>query len=149
MMNNLKQSKASIISFVLLALRTVIGWHFLYEGIVKIYSPSWSAYSYLINSKWIFAGFFNWMAETPGILKVVDLLNVWGLIVIGLLLFFGIFTRAAAIFGILLLSFYYLATPPFIGMDFGVPTEGHYLIVNKNLIELVTILTHIQYYYEL
>jgi len=140
MMNNLKQSKASIISFVLLALRTVIGWHFLYEGIVKIYSPSWSAYNYLINSKWIFAGFFNWMAETPGILKVVDLLNVWGLIVIGLLLLFGIFTRAAAIFGILLLSFYYLATPPFIGMDFGVPTEGHYLIVNKNLIELVTLI---------
>jgi len=131
-MDNLKQSKANVISLTLLTLRTIIGWHFLYEGLSKVFSPSWSAYSYLINSKWIFAGFFNWMAETPGILKVVDLLNVWGLILIGLALFFGIFTRAASIFGICLLSFYYLATPPFIGMDFGVLAEGHYLIVNKN-----------------
>ena len=139
-MNNLKQSKANVISITLLTLRTIIGWHFLYEGLAKIYTPSWSAYSYLINSKWIFAGIFNWMAETPGVLKVVDLLNVWGLILIGLALFFGIFTRAASIFGICLLSFYYLATPPFIGMDFGVLAEGHYLIVNKNLIELVALI---------
>ena len=139
-MDNLVQSKANVISITLLTLRTIIGWHFLYEGLSKVFSPSWSAYSFLINSKWIFAGFFNWMAETPGILKVVDLLNVWGLILIGLALFFGIFTRAAAIFGICLLSFYYLAAPPFIGMDFGVLTEGHYLIVNKNLIELVVLI---------
>jgi uncharacterized membrane protein YphA (DoxX/SURF4 family) len=139
-MKILKESKSDAIAYALFVLRTLIGWHFLYEGIVKVYSPSWSAYGYLLNSKWIFAGFFNWIAETPGILKIVDFLNVWGLVFIGLALFFGIFTRAAAIFGIVLLSFYYLATPPFIGMDFGVPAEGHYLIVNKNLIELAALI---------
>lgn len=140
MMHNLTKSKTDVMSVALLVLRTLIGWHFLYEGLVKVYSPSWSAYNYLVNSKWIFADFFNWIAETPALLKMVDLLNIWGLVFIGFSLFFGIFTRAAAIFGISLLTFYYLATPPFIGMDFGVPAEGNYLIVNKNLIELVTLI---------
>ncbi len=142
-MYSLNKTKTNVISITLFVLRTVIGWHFLYEGLVKVSTPSWSAYAYLINSKWIFAGFFNWIAETPAVLRVVDLLNVWGLVIIGLLLFFGIFTRAAAIMGISLLSFYYLATPPFIGMDFGVTTEGHYLIVNKNLIELVALIVFV------
>jgi uncharacterized membrane protein YphA (DoxX/SURF4 family) len=135
----LKESKSDVFSITLFVLRTVIGWHFLYEGIVKASAPSWSAYGYLLNSKWIFANFFVWIAETPSILRVVDILNVWGLVFIGLALMFGFFTRAAAIFGITLLGFYYLATPPFIGMDFGIPAEGHYLIVNKNLIELVAL----------
>jgi len=140
MKNNLEESKSNVLSITFFILRTVIGWHFLYEGIVKVSSSSWSAYGYLLNSRWIFTGFFNWIAETPAILKIVDLLNVWGLVFIGLALLFGVFTRAAAILGITLLAFYYLATPPFIGMDFGVPVEGHYLIVNKNLIELVALI---------
>ncbi|MCD6598613.1 MAG: DoxX family membrane protein, partial [Bacteroidales bacterium] len=108
-MYSLNKTKTNVISITLFVLRTVIGWHFLYEGLVKVSTPSWSAYAYLINSKWIFAGFFNWIAETPAVLRVVDLLNVWGLVIIGLLLFFGIFTRIAAISGILLLTFYYIA----------------------------------------
>ncbi len=126
-------------NIVLLMLRTAIGWHFLYEGIAKLYSPLWSSYDYLSVSKWIFADFFQWMASSPQILKLVDLLNIWGLILIGLGLFLGIFTRLSSILGIILLSLYYLANPPFVGMDFGVPAEGHYLVVNKTLIELVTL----------
>jgi hypothetical protein len=79
------------------------------------------------------------MASTPQVLKIVDLLNIWGLILIGLALFLGIFTRLSSILGIILLSLYYLANPPFVGMDFGVPVEGHYLIVNKILVELVAL----------
>jgi hypothetical protein len=70
------------------------------------------------------------------VLVLVDFLNVWGLIVIGLGLLFGIFTRYASIAGMLLLALYYLSNPPFVGLDFGIPTEGNYLIVNKNLVEL-------------
>jgi thiosulfate dehydrogenase [quinone] large subunit len=124
---------------VLLLLRIAIGWHFLYEGIAKLYSPLWSSYDYLSVSKWIFSGFFHWLASTPELLKIVDLLNIWGLILIGLALFLGVFTRLSSILGIILLSLYYLANPPFVGMDFGVPAEGHYLIVNKTLLELVTL----------
>ena len=126
-------------NLILLLLRTVIGWHFLYEGVAKLYSPLWSSYNYLSVSKWIFSGFFQWMASIPQLLKIVDLLNIWGLILIGLCLFLGIFTRLSTILGIILLSFYYLANPPFVGMDFGVPVEGHYLIVNKTLVELVAL----------
>jgi uncharacterized membrane protein YphA (DoxX/SURF4 family) len=124
---------------VLLLLRIAIGWHFLYEGIAKLYSPLWSSYDYLSVSKWIFSGFFHWLASTPELLKIVDLLNIWGLILIGLALFLGVFTRLSSILGIILLSLYYLANPPFVGMDFGVPAEGHYLIVNKTLVELITL----------
>ena len=127
-------------SSVLVLLRVAIGWHFLFEGVAKLYSPSWSSYNFLSVSRWIFADFFHWIAETPEVLKIVDFLNVWGLILIGLALFFGVFTRLAAASGVLLLSLYYFANPPFIGMDFGVVAEGHYLIVNKNLVEMIALI---------
>lgn len=127
-------------SIILVLLRIAIGWHFLYEGVAKLYSPSWSSYNFLSVSRWIFADFFHWIAETPEVLKIVDFLNIWGLILIGLALFFGVFTRLAAASGVLLLSLYYIANPPFIGMDFGVITEGHYLIVNKNLVEMIALI---------
>jgi thiosulfate dehydrogenase [quinone] large subunit len=31
---------------------------------------------------------------------------------------------------------YYLSHPPFIGLQYGLPMEGSYLLVNKTLIEL-------------
>ncbi len=119
----------------LVALRIVIGWRFLYEGIVKLLLPDWTAAQFLQVSSWWFAPFFHWMAETPAVLAVVDFLNIWGLILIGLGLMLGAFTRVAAVAGMLLLALYYVANPPFIGLDFGVPTEGHYLWVNKVLVE--------------
>jgi uncharacterized membrane protein YphA (DoxX/SURF4 family) len=122
--------------WILVLLRTVIGWHLLYEGIAKLYTPDWSAASYLEVSRWIFAGIFQWIAATPDVMAVIDFLNIWGLILIGLGLMLGIFTRYASIAGMVLLALYYLSNPPFVGLDFGIPTEGNYLIVNKNLVEL-------------
>lgn len=43
-------------------LRIVIGWHFLYEGIAKIYTPNWSSASYLLNSSGPLASMFKAMA---------------------------------------------------------------------------------------
>ena len=117
-------------------LRIFIGWHFLYEGISKLFTPGWTSFSYLSTSNWLFANLFHDMAANPAVLKVVDMLNIWGLILIGLALFFGIFTRLASGFGILLLSLYYIAHPPFLAAGLATPTEGQYLIVNKNLIEI-------------
>lgn len=130
----------TLVSGILIVLRIAIGWHFLYEGLAKLFAPGWSSYSFLMNSRWIFSGFFHWIAESPVLLSLVDFLNVWGLILIGLGLFLGMFTRVAAGAGILLLTFYYLASPPLLGMDYGMPVEGSYLIVNKNLIELVALI---------
>ena len=112
----------------------------LYEGLAKLFIADWSSYNFLLNARWILSGFFHWIANNPALLKIVDILNVWGLILVGLGLFLGIFTRVASAAGILLLAFYYVASPPLLGMDVGVPVEGHYLVVNKNLIELMALI---------
>ncbi|MCK5462111.1 MAG: DoxX subfamily, partial [Bacteroidales bacterium] len=41
--------------------------------------------------------------------------------------------------GIVLLAFYYLSHPAIIGVTYAIPSEGSYLWVNKNLIELLTL----------
>jgi len=123
----------------LTVLRVAVGWHFLYEGVAKLMTPDWTSQGYLAVSKWIFAPVFRWIAETPLALAVVDFLNIWGLTLIGLGLMAGLLTRTAALSGILLIALYYVANPPFIGMDFGVMTEGNYLVVDKNLVELIAL----------
>lgn len=123
----------------LVLLRVLIGWHFLYEGMVKLMDPAWSASGFLLESKWIFAPIFHFMAATPALLGMVNFMNMWGLTAIGLGLIIGCFTRISAISGMLILLLYYVCTPPLIGMTYSVPTEGSYLIVNKNLIEMVAL----------
>lgn len=124
----------------LILLRLLIGWHFLYEGIVKILNPYWSSSSYLLESEWFLADFFKDIVANPAILTIVDFLNQWGLVAIGLGLILGLFTRLATISGMALLALYYLSNPPLIGLSYSMPAEGSYLIVNKNLIELAALL---------
>jgi len=127
-------------SGLLVALRFLIGWHLLYEGIYKLINPEWSSIAFLAESQWIFASISDWIISNSGVLSTVDFLNTWGLIAIGLGLILGLFTRAAAIAGCSLLGLYYLFNPPFIGMGTTVPLEGNYLVVNKNLIEAIMLL---------
>ena len=89
----------------------------------------------MLDSKWIFSGLFIWMTQNSSVLAFVDFSNKWGLVAIGLGLMTGTLTRIASASGILLLMLYYFATPPFIGYEYSVPSEGSYLIVNKNMIE--------------
>lgn len=124
----------------LVILRMLIGWHFLYEGIVKMWNPQWSAKGYLLSSEWIFGWLFQSMAANDSILSIINFLNIWGLTLIGLFLILGFSVRIASIAGVVLLGFYYLAHPPLIGMSGALPTEGSYLIVNKTLIELFALL---------
>lgn len=123
---------------LLLLLRMFIGWHFLYEGVIKLLDPSWSAASYLLYSDWIFSGFFHKIAETPLFLEIVNFCNIWGLILIGLALIFGAFVRIAAIGGAVLLLLYYVANPPFTLADS--MKEGSYMIIDKNLIEMLALI---------
>ncbi len=129
-----------IILAMLVVLRTAVGWHFLYEGVAKLFVPDWTASGYLQISKWIFSGVFKWMASSQPLMLIIDVLNIAGLILIGLGLMLGCFSRIAALSGAALLFLYYTANPPFVGMDFGVVTEGNYLIVDKNFIELIVLL---------
>jgi uncharacterized membrane protein YphA (DoxX/SURF4 family) len=123
---------------LLVLLRMGLGWHLLYEGLVKVASPGWTSAAYLAESRWLFSGVFHWIVAHPAVLRVVDLLNVWGLVLIGLALLTGAFARPAAVAGSALLGLYYVASPPLVGF----PTngaEGSYLVVNKNLVEAIAL----------
>jgi thiosulfate dehydrogenase (quinone) large subunit len=120
-------------------LRLAIGWHFLYEGLAKLVNPNWSSVSYLMDSGGFMKQFFFNLAANPDVLKVIDLLNIWGLILIGLGLMLGAFTRVAIVSGMALLALYYLSHPPFVGIKYAVPMEGSYLVVNRILIEFIAL----------
>jgi uncharacterized membrane protein YphA (DoxX/SURF4 family) len=122
-----------------IVLRIVIGWHFLYEGIVKLTWEGWSAESYLINSRGFLSEIFHQIASQPVLLEIVNFINVWGLILIGISLILGFFARIGVYAGILLLFFYYAAYPPIKGYNYGAPQEGHYLLVDKTFIELLVL----------
>jgi uncharacterized membrane protein YphA (DoxX/SURF4 family) len=131
-----KSGTNSVHLYLLVLIRILIGWHFLYEGVTKIVATNWTSGAYLAGSKWIFAPVFHWMAGNTGIISVVDFLNIWGMTLIGIGLILGLFTRWASGGGALLLLFYFIAYPPIPGYMMGVPADGNYLWVNKNLIEL-------------
>ena len=67
----------------LVLLRWLIGWHLLYEGLVKLTNPAWSSKAYLASAEGLFAGFFHTLAQSEGLLRFVDYMNMWGLAVIG------------------------------------------------------------------
>jgi uncharacterized membrane protein YphA (DoxX/SURF4 family) len=116
-------------------LRILVGWHFLYEGVAKLYASNWSAESYLTSSQWVFSDVFQAMASSPAVLRFVDFINIYGLIIIGLSLFLGLFVRWTSLAGALLLLFYFVAHPPIPGYDYFSSQEGSYLLVNKTFIE--------------
>ena len=124
----------------LVALRMLVGWHLLYEGIAKILNPYWTSAGYLQAAQGPFADWFVGLATNPGRLGMVDVLNKWGLVLIGAALLIGFATRLASLCGALLLCLYYLANPPLLGLESAVPAEGSYLFVNKVLIEMVAML---------
>jgi thiosulfate dehydrogenase [quinone] large subunit len=137
-MDDGKFSRPAMIGITLL--RVIVGWHFLYEGVAKLTSPTWSAAGYLKASRGPFAEFFRWIASQPHLLDYANLTTMYGLTVVGLLLILGLFTRLAALGGICLILLFYLCNPPFIGYFYALPSEGTYLIVNKNLVELCALI---------
>jgi thiosulfate dehydrogenase (quinone) large subunit len=88
-----------------------------------------------LDSRGILSPFFHSLASNPGLIGVVDFLNQWGLVLIGLGLVLGFLTRLSTVAGMALLAFYYLAHPPFPGLEYSLPSEGDYFIVSKVAIE--------------
>jgi len=82
---------------LLVILRVLIGWYFLYEGLSKVFAPNWSAYGYLMDSKGIFASLFTAIAENPTLLSIANFANIYGLILIGLSLILGLFANVGQI----------------------------------------------------
>jgi len=119
-------------------LRIAIGWHFLYEGLVKILAGNWTSAGYLSGTTGFLSGFYHGIAGSPVLLKIADLMNMYGLLLIGIALFIGLFVRFSAWAGVLLLTLYYFAYPPF-GSQLLDLSEGHLFIVNRLFIEALAL----------
>ncbi len=132
-------NKSGLKKLTLTILRVALGWHFLYEGISKLFIENWSSQSYLANTSGFLSGFYHWLAGSESLVRVVDFMNIYGLIFVGVALFLGILIRIASAGGILLLVLYYFAYPPFGTTLFG-GSEGHFFIVDRNFIEAFLLL---------
>ena len=66
----------------------------------------------------------------------INMMTTYGLLVMGLCLMLGLFTRLSATAGVLFLGQIYLSMPPWPGLPPNPLAEGHYFIVNKNLVEM-------------
>lgn len=78
--------------------------------------------------------------EPIDMLEVVDQITMWGLALVGLLMLLGLFSRLAALGAAGFLTLFYIAMPPWPGLPPPPIGEGNYLIVNKNLVELLACL---------
>jgi thiosulfate dehydrogenase [quinone] large subunit len=141
-------SRSSFQQFTLVTLRTLIGWHFLYEGLYKLRLPAWSpdgnpmaAFSAAgyIRAATGPMGKLAKFAVDHGALPVIDKLVMLGIAAVGFSLILGFLTRLGCIGGIALLSMFYLTAIPTTGMPQPM-AEGNYLFVNKTLIEAIAVL---------
>ena len=132
----------------LVVLRTLIGWHFLYEGYFKLLRPAWSrsgaplapwsSAGYLRGASGPFAGLFQGFADSRW-LGTIDTLVTVALLLVGLSLVLGLFTQAGCVGGLVLLGMFYLSSIPVSGLH-QTGAEGAYLLVNKNLVEAGAVL---------
>lgn len=145
-MNN-QTTYSSAQQIALVALRTLIGWHFLYEGYYKLMLPGWSADGTRLAA-WSSAGYLKaatgplgrllqWMADAGWIGWMNNAVKI-GLVLVGLSLMLGLLTRLGCWGALLLLALFYLTAIPLAGTQ--VPgSEGAYLIVNKTVIEAASV----------
>jgi uncharacterized membrane protein YphA (DoxX/SURF4 family) len=73
-------------------------------------------------------------------LEWTDGLVTWGLVTIGACLLAGFWTRTAAVVGAVMLLSFWLAMPPLPWLPAPPNAEGHYLWINKNVIEAIALL---------
>jgi thiosulfate dehydrogenase (quinone) large subunit len=132
----------------LVLLRTLVGWHFLYEGLYKLWWPAWSRAGWPI-APWTSAGYlraatgplsglFHEIADSR-LVPVVDRVIPVALLLVGLSLLLGLFTRAGCVGALVLLGAFYASAIPLAGVAQS-GAEGAYLVVNKNLVEAAAVL---------
>ncbi|NAY93295.1 DoxX family membrane protein [Muricauda sp. JGD-17] len=131
------------VSATIVVLRILIGWHFLYEGVVKMYNPEWTSFGYLASAQGPLKPIFTTLTA-EAVIGWVDTLNMVALLLVGITLISGFLERMGSLVGIGLLSLYYLAHPSLPWLQ-QLNVEGNYWLVNKNLIELVVCV--LLYYY--
>lgn len=117
--------------FLIALLRVAMGGLFFYAGITKVLDSSWSAAGYISSAK-NFLPFFQTLLE-PSILPIVNILNSWGLTLLGISLILGLFVRLSSILGAILMLLYYFALP------FPHP-NAHALVIDEHIIYTLVLL---------
>jgi uncharacterized membrane protein YphA (DoxX/SURF4 family) len=71
----------------------------------------------------------------------INQITMWGITAVGTCLIVGLFTRTACLGGAAFLLMVYLAMPALPWLPINPRAEGHYFFVNKNIIEMLALLT--------
>jgi len=99
----------------------------LHEAVLKLATPEQIASAGPLTTPWTSLDWVN--AST-----------MYGLVAMGVCLILGLLTPFAALAGAIFLGQIYLSMPPWPGLPPNPLAEGHYWIVNKNLIEMLACL---------
>lgn len=108
-------------------LRVSLGFMFFSAGLSKILGQDWSAAGYLAKAKTL-PGLYQWLSS-PSNIGWVNLLNEWGLVLIGLGLIAGFLTKWASIFGALMMFLYYLPVLQFPYADKNYLVDQHIIYI--------------------
>lgn len=116
----------------LILIRLGLGWVFFYAGwskVVTYFTPAkdWTAAGFLGNIEGPFSSLFSSLAGNA----IIDQLNAWGLLLIGVALILGILVRWVAFWGIVLMLFYWLA---------GFPPDHSFIVDDHIIYSLVLVL---------
>ncbi len=118
--------------YILFLLRISLGALMFYAGITKVLNPTWSAAGYLAGAK-TFSAFFQRLAQ-PDLLPFINLVNEWGLTLLGVSLILGIFVRLSSVLGAVLMLLYYFPI-----LQFPYPNPHSY-IVDEHIIYILVLL---------
>ncbi|HEV3142464.1 MAG TPA: hypothetical protein VGZ47_01115 [Gemmataceae bacterium] len=88
----------------------------------------------------IFFLFADSQAERPRLIQLIDNATIFGLLAIGICLLFGLFSRTASFCGAMFLLMTILTWPSLPWLPAPPVSEGNYLFVNKNMIEMLALL---------
>lgn len=108
---------------IAVALRVLMGWFMLADGLQILATPGWSAKGFLLGAK-TFGGFYAWFA-LPANTWWVDPLNSWGITLIGAALLLGICIRPAAWAGAAMMILYYFPHYALPKVTYGYLVEEH------------------------
>ena len=127
------------VGYSMLGLRLVMAWVFLQAGLEKVVDPEWSAEGYLdpasgfgVGEANPLSGMFAEMAASAG---MIDPLVVWGQVLIGLALLFGVLVRFAVFWGAVQMFLFWLASLEG-GLLAGLPVQ-HGWVVNSDIVYIL------------
>ncbi len=116
--------------------RVALGWLFFYAGLVKILDVNWSAAGFLNNAK-TFPELYAWFAS-PSVIGVVNFINEWALLLLGVSLVLGLFVRWSTIPGALLMVLYYFAGNAFPTVPNGFIVDDYIIYIAMPILFFVT-----------